>query len=96
MSEVLNLDIKLHIKLNKRLWQQIVAPILVLAEIEFTTDDAMAEFQPPDFCAVEVTDDPFFRGGHLATIQADALRQVLHVQFQCDRLYHLFLLNSGL
>jgi CYTH domain-containing protein len=55
---------------------------LVLAEIEFTTDDAMAKFQPPGFCAVEVTDDPFFRGGHLATIQIEALHQALQGQFQ--------------
>lgn len=46
---------------------------LVLAEVEFTADNAMAKFQPPGFCTVEVTDDPFFRGGQ---------RQALHVQFQ--------------
>lgn len=53
---------------------------LILAEVEFTTDDAMAEFQPPSFCTAEVTDDPFFRGGHLVTVQADALRQALHIR----------------
>jgi CYTH domain-containing protein len=55
---------------------------LVLAEIEFTTDEAMAEFEPPDFCTVEVTNDPFFTGGHLATVQADILRQALLIRFQ--------------
>ncbi|MBD1842687.1 hypothetical protein H6F89_04535 [Cyanobacteria bacterium FACHB-63] len=57
---------------------------LVLAEIEFTSDDAMAKFQPPSFCAVEVSDDPFFSGGHLVTVQADVLRQELHDRFQAD------------
>ncbi len=41
---------------------------LVLAEIEFTSDEAMAEFQPPSFCTVEVSDDPFFSGGHFNSI----------------------------
>jgi CYTH domain-containing protein len=55
---------------------------LVLAEIEFTTDEAMAEFEPPDFCTVEVTNDPFFTDGHLATVQAETLHQALLVRFQ--------------
>lgn len=54
---------------------------LVLAEVEFKCDAAMQQFQPPSFCTVEVTDDSFFRGGHLATVQADVLRQALHVRF---------------
>lgn len=47
---------------------------LVLAEVEFTSDDIMTQFQPPAFCIVEVTDDPFFRGGYLTTVQAEVLR----------------------
>lgn len=55
---------------------------LILAESEFTDDDAMAAFQPSSFYTVEVSDDPFFRGGHLVTVQADALHQALNVRFQ--------------
>jgi CYTH domain-containing protein len=55
---------------------------LILAEVEFISDEVMAQFQPPGFCTIEVTDDLFFSGGHLATVQADVLRPALQIHFQ--------------
>ncbi|MBI4781299.1 MAG: hypothetical protein HY785_08220 [Oscillatoriophycideae cyanobacterium NC_groundwater_1537_Pr4_S-0.65um_50_18] len=55
---------------------------LVLGEVEFPTDEAMELFRSPDFCTVEVTDEPFFRGGHLATVQADVLHRELRAIFE--------------
>lgn len=39
---------------------------LVLLEAEFTGDDLMTGFAPPDFALAEVTDDPRYSGGSLA------------------------------
>ncbi len=39
---------------------------LILAEVEFLTDDEMAEFALPDYVAAEVTSDVRFTGGELA------------------------------
>jgi CYTH domain-containing protein len=39
---------------------------LVIAEVEFTTDAAAAEFAAPGYAVAEVTDDPRLTGGHLA------------------------------
>lgn len=38
---------------------------LILAEAEFTTDAELVAFDPPEWCGVEVTTDPTFRGGAL-------------------------------
>ena len=38
---------------------------LFIAEAEFTSEEALAAFQPPGFAICEVTDDPRFTGGHL-------------------------------
>lgn len=38
---------------------------LILAEVEFETDEAAAAFRPPDYVQAEVTDDPRFTGGRL-------------------------------
>jgi CYTH domain-containing protein len=38
---------------------------LVLAEAEFTTDEDMCTFEPPENIVAEVTDDPRFTGGQL-------------------------------
>ncbi|WP_127357662.1 CYTH domain-containing protein [Actinacidiphila soli] len=38
---------------------------LVLAETEFTTDEDMRTFEPPENIVAEVTDDPRFTGGQL-------------------------------
>jgi hypothetical protein len=40
---------------------------LFMAEAEFDDDDAMAAFPMPDFAVREVTDDPRYGGGRLAT-----------------------------
>ncbi|MCX4749428.1 hypothetical protein OG455_28625 [Kitasatospora sp. NBC_01287] len=39
---------------------------LVLAEVEFDTDEAALAFQPPGAAVAEVTGDPRFTGGRLA------------------------------
>ena len=41
------------------------APMLTLAEAEFTSDSEMAVFVPPEWCGREVTDDPQYSGGRL-------------------------------
>lgn len=43
---------------------------LLIAEIEFTDDDSMTRFEPPAWCGPEITDDPRYRGGHLAELAA--------------------------
>jgi len=40
---------------------------LILAEAEFETAEALAAFPTPDFAIREVTEDPRYRGGTLAT-----------------------------
>lgn len=40
---------------------------LVLAEVEFPSDDALADFTPPPIVVAEVTEDERFTGGHLIT-----------------------------
>jgi CYTH domain-containing protein len=40
---------------------------LIMVEAEFKTQELMATFAMPDFAVREVTDDPRFTGGHLAT-----------------------------
>jgi CYTH domain-containing protein len=40
---------------------------LIMAEAEFETTAQLAAFPLPDFAVREVTDDPRFTGGHLAT-----------------------------
>jgi CYTH domain-containing protein len=40
---------------------------LLLAEAEFDTAEALAAFPTPEFAEREVTDDPRFTGGHLAS-----------------------------
>ncbi|WP_433622001.1 hypothetical protein [Nocardia sp. CA-120079] len=47
---------------------------LVLAETEFTNDDDMLTFVPPDYVIAEITDDPRFTGGRLAITPRDQLR----------------------
>ena len=39
---------------------------LILAEVEFKTDDLLAAFPMPDFATREVTDDDRYTGGYLA------------------------------
>jgi CYTH domain-containing protein len=43
---------------------------LVLAEIEFTTPEAAATFEPPPFLGIEVTHDPRYRNAALAEAQS--------------------------
>lgn len=47
---------------------------LLLAEIEFDNDLAMAEMPVPDFAMAEVTTDLFFTGGNLAGLRPDDLK----------------------
>ncbi len=61
---------------------------LVLAEAEFQTDDAMARFSPPAGCVAEVTTDPRFTGGRLATISREDLVEAL-------RTFDLVLADTG-
>ncbi len=50
---------------------------LILAEIEFDTDEAMEAFMMPAFAVVEVTRDPLFTGASLVHLTADDLRREL-------------------
>ncbi|WP_067480100.1 hypothetical protein [Nocardia amamiensis] len=50
---------------------------LILAEIEFTNDDDILTFTPPTYAIAEVTDNPRFTGGHLATTSRDELAALL-------------------
>jgi CYTH domain-containing protein len=49
------------------------------ALVEFSTGEAMREFEPPPFAVIEITGDPFFRGENLvqkgfADVQAEVAR----------------------
>ncbi|GAB3436435.1 CYTH domain-containing protein [Actinophytocola sediminis] len=46
---------------------------LVLAEVEFDTDNAMLAFRPPSYVIAEVTNDQRFTGGCLATASREHL-----------------------
>lgn len=50
---------------------------LVLAEIESIDDLALSQLVPPPFAIREVTQDPFFTGGHLAQLTAAQFREWL-------------------
>jgi hypothetical protein len=50
---------------------------LVLAEVEFDTDEAMRSFRPPPSAIAEVTLDRRFTGGQLVTMTASALAPLL-------------------
>jgi len=50
---------------------------LELAEFDAATDAALRVFVPPAWAARDVSHDPFFQGGHLATLGAAALRERL-------------------
>ncbi|MCA1615578.1 MAG: hypothetical protein LC800_16050 [Acidobacteria bacterium] len=50
---------------------------LVLAEIEFDTDEGLRDFPAPDFAEREVTDDELFTGGRLVGLSIDDLRAEL-------------------
>jgi CYTH domain-containing protein len=54
---------------------------LILAEVEFTSDEEMEQFQPPSFFTIEVTNEPFFSGGNLVKVQPDVLRRELNARF---------------
>jgi CYTH domain-containing protein len=50
---------------------------LVLAEIEFDTDEELRDFSAPDFAAREVTNDELFTGGRLVGLTIEDLRAEL-------------------
>lgn len=50
---------------------------LILAEIEFDTDEELRDFAAPPFAAREVTDDEMFTGGRLVTLTAEEIRAEL-------------------
>jgi CYTH domain-containing protein len=50
---------------------------LVLAEIEFDSDEAAAALPRPTFAIAEVTGEPFFTGGVLVTATAEQLDRAL-------------------
>ena len=50
---------------------------LVLAEVEFDTEEELTAFEPPQFALAEVTMDPRFTGGHLVTTSREELRIAL-------------------
>lgn len=50
---------------------------LVLAEIEFDSDQAAASLSTPEFAIADVTDELFFTGGVLASATAEQLAQGL-------------------
>jgi CYTH domain-containing protein len=50
---------------------------LILAEIEFATDEEMASLTPPPFAVLEVTNDELFTGGRLVQLTSDEIRAEL-------------------
>lgn len=50
---------------------------LILAECEFSDDVTMNSFVPPDWIVAEVTCDPRFTGGQLATADPEDLTRLL-------------------
>jgi len=50
---------------------------LVLAEIEFETDEEMRDFQAPPFAALEVTNEEMFTGARLVELTAERVREEL-------------------
>jgi CYTH domain-containing protein len=50
---------------------------LILAEVEFESAADEAAFQRPGDVLAEVTADPRFAGGHLATLSADDTKDLL-------------------
>lgn len=48
---------------------------LILAETEFTSEEEMAAFTPPDFVALEVTNDEMFTGGKLVDWTTNDVRE---------------------
>ncbi len=50
---------------------------LILAELEFLTDEEMGEFAPPDYVAAEVTSDVRFTGGELVRATHEELVALL-------------------
>lgn len=50
---------------------------LILAEIEFASDEELENFKMPSFAVMEVTNDPLFTGGRLVELTADEIRQEL-------------------
>jgi CYTH domain-containing protein len=50
---------------------------LELAEIECASDDALRALAPPEWVLCEVSDDPDFQGGSLASLDAEELTALL-------------------
>ncbi len=50
---------------------------LILAEIEFATDEELNAFTPPPFAVLEVTNDVMFTGGRLVHLTSDEIRDEL-------------------
>ena len=50
---------------------------LVLAEIEFETDEEMRDFQAPPFAVLEVTNEEMFTGARLVELTAERVREEL-------------------
>jgi CYTH domain-containing protein len=50
---------------------------LILAEIEFESDDELRAFEPPPFAALEVTNEELFTGARLVHLTAEHLRTEL-------------------
>lgn len=50
---------------------------LVLAEMEFDDDKSMSAMPVPEFAIAEVTNDPFYTGGSLSTVDQATLRRAL-------------------
>lgn len=50
---------------------------LVLAEVEFDSDESMQVFEPPPFVVAEVTGDERFTGGRLASMTSAGLAELL-------------------
>ncbi|HEX8178622.1 MAG TPA: hypothetical protein VF525_03680 [Pyrinomonadaceae bacterium] len=50
---------------------------LILAEIEFATDEEMEASAPPPFAVLEVTNDELFTGGRLVHLTSDEIRAEL-------------------
>jgi len=50
---------------------------LILAEMEFEKESESGEFPLPLFALKEVTDDPFFTGGHLVIVTDEEFKQGL-------------------
>jgi CYTH domain-containing protein len=70
-TEIENFRWQIDLILNRELWN------LVLASVEFDSDEAMQNFAPPAFVVREITNDEFFLPARLVDATLDGVRKHL-------------------